>query len=122
MANLETYLSNTRKALDYQVLLRAGYGAFTLAADAQLTARSPHFLKLDPGGSARNVDLPGIVEGVADTDGLIFVIVNDADAAETITVRNPANGTVDTIAQNQMAIFMGTGAQAYVAIGVWTDV
>ena len=27
MANLETYLSNTRKALDYQVLLRAGYGA-----------------------------------------------------------------------------------------------
>ena len=122
MADLESHNNGARRFFTTQVQLRSGYGAYTLAEDAQLTAKSPQLLAIDPGGSARNLDLPGILEGVPDTEGLLFWVKNTADAAETITVRDPANGTVDAIAQNQAALFVGTGGQAYAALGVWTIV
>lgn len=72
----------------------------TLAGTKTLNKNSPSLQFLDPGGAARNVDLPA----EADSTGLVFVIVNRADAAENIVVRNDAAGTIATIAQNEMGI------------------
>ena len=59
----------------------------TLAADLTLAAAHPWIQVLDPGGAARNVDLP------PEEEGLMFWIINIADAAETITVREDAGVT-----------------------------
>lgn len=119
MANLETHNNGARKFLTGQFHLRDGFATKTLVEDEQLTSKSPTFMSLDPGGANRNVDLPGRLEGVPDVDSLFFWIINTADAAETLTVRNPANGTVDTIGQGQVGAFMGNGAQGYASLGVW---
>lgn len=60
---------------------------------------------LDPAGAGRNVDLPA----EADSEGLMFIIVNTADAAENLTVRNDAAGTVGVVGQNEMGIFICNG-------------
>ena len=92
----------------------------TLTGATQLTGASSQLLKLDPGGAARNVNLPGIAEGVADTDGLVFVITNAADAAENLVILDPAAATVVTISQNESCTIVGTGAQAYAHMGIIT--
>lgn len=81
----------------------------TLSGDKTLLATDEQRQVLDPGGAARNVDLP------ADQEGLEYVIVNTADAAETITVRDADTNTVVSIAQNESARVMNTG-NGYVTI------
>jgi len=75
----------------------------TLGADRVLTAAEvadSYIIALDPGGAARNVDLP-VTTALA---GQEFIIINTADAAETITVRLTAGGaTVATVDQNEHA-------------------
>lgn len=79
----------------------------TLAAALQLTDNDPDYLAIDPGGSARNVDLP---EATAANNGRTFLIYNSADAAETITVRVYGGGTtVGTVAQAKAAIVANIG-------------
>lgn len=64
--------------------------------------------RIDPGGSARNIDLP-----VAE-HGLWFLIFNAADAAETITVRlTGAGATVGSVAQNKAGFFWSDGTSWY---------
>lgn len=86
----------------------------TLAADKVVVAGDPMIQFLDPGGAARNVDLP---DGAA--AGTIFIIVNTADAAETITVRNgdATPLTIDTLAQNESGFFISNGTSWTTLIG-----
>ena len=66
----------------------------------------------DPGGAARNVDLP-VTTALA---GVQFTIVNTADDAEPLTVRlTGAGATVATIEQSEHAVFTCYAATA----GAW---
>jgi hypothetical protein len=58
---------------------------------------------VDPGGSARTFKLP------PEEDGLWFLIVNKADAAETITIQNDAAGAIGTITQDQSILLSCDG-------------
>lgn len=81
----------------------------TLSGDKTLSSTDEQRQVLDPGGAARNVDLP------SDQEGLEYVIVNTADAAEAITVRDADTNTVVTVNQNEAARVMNTG-NGYVTI------
>jgi len=78
----------------------------TLAAAMTIDRDSPPMINLDPGGAGRNVTLP------TEEDGLVFLINNIADAAEDITVKNPATTTIGTISQNEAGLAICAG-------GVW---
>jgi len=56
-------------------------------------------LRIDPNGSARNVTLPD----PANFAGMELRILNAADAAETITIKNAAGDTLGTCEQNRVA-------------------
>ena len=117
---IDRYLTKGRRLLRHQLQAPGLAAVETLTGATQLTGASSQLLKLDPGGAARNVTLPGIDEGVADTDGLVFVITNAADAAENLVILNPAAATVVTISQNESCTIVGTGAQAYAHMGIIT--
>lgn len=77
----------------------------TLSGDKTLSETDDGVQVLDPGGAGRNVDLP------ADDLGLpLYIISNTADAAETLTVRDPDTNTVVSVAQNETALVMNTGS------------
>lgn len=88
-----------------KVMPRLQSNAETLAADKVLTHDSAQLQLLDPGGAARNVDLPAEEESA----GLFFVIANRADMAEIITVRNDGGTTICTPTQNETAIVFCDG-------------
>lgn len=69
-----------------------------------LTVDSPTMLFLDP-TTARDVILPA----EADSDGLVFFIVNTANGAETITVKDDGSSTIVTPGQNENAIVFCDG-------------
>lgn len=77
----------------------------TLGAAYVVDGDLPQLLFLDPGGAGRNVDLPA----EADSKGLFFIIVNTADAAEALTIRNDAAGTVGSVTQNEAAFCVCDG-------------
>ena len=67
----------------------------------------------DPGGAARNVDLPA--EEVC--AGVFLFISNTADAAEVLTVRNDAGGTVVTPTQAEACMVWCDGVRWYGMVG-----
>ena len=77
----------------------------TLAGTLVLTAKSRALQFLDPGGSGRTVTLPA----EADSDGLSFTIVNTADNAEDLTIKDDAAVTVGIIGQNEVGILLCDG-------------
>lgn len=77
----------------------------TLAANKTLTVESPTLQFLDPGGSARDLTLPA----EADSDGLVFIIVNQSDDTEIITIKDDAGGTVCTPTQAEAAVLVCDG-------------
>ncbi len=87
-AGLKVFLDNTPVAT-------------TAVGNITLNKNSGSVQFIDPGGSARNVTLPPI----ADSLGRRILIVNKADAAESITVKNVAATTIGTIAQNEAGVF-----------------
>ncbi len=65
-----------------------------------------NLLRLDPGGAARTVNLWPELEA----KGMVVEIVNAADAAETITVKEDSSTTtIASIAQNRSAKLMCDG-------------
>lgn len=85
--------------------MRAGVMTRTLAGAFTVGKSFPPMLFLDPGGSTRVVTLPA----EADSVGLMFTIVNMADAAEDLTIQDDATGAVATVAQNESAIVVCNG-------------
>jgi len=74
----------------------------TLSGDLTLDESYGNIISLDPGGAARDVTLP------AAELGAIYLIVNTADDAETITVKRPAGTTVVSCAQNRAVLISGS--------------
>jgi len=74
------------------------------AAQIALSAETPPVVICDPGGGAIDLLLP------AESEGLIFWIVNTADAAEAITVKEDSDTTtVISVAQNEAALVVCDG-------------
>ena len=97
---------------------RFGILKLTLAAAYLIPANSPPVLVLDPGGAARNVDLPANPRL-----GQWYLIFNDADAAEIITLRDSAGAGFTppiTPTQSEAAFVIWDGAKwrGFVAIQV----
>ncbi|WP_328465526.1 hypothetical protein OHA21_43820 [Actinoplanes sp. NBC_00393] len=67
----------------------------------------------DPGGAARNVDLPA----AANCAGAYLMISNTADAAEIITVRTSAGATILTPTQAEAALLWCDGTSWYGLVG-----
>lgn len=82
----------------------------TLAAHITLDADGPTLVSLDPGGAGRNVTLP------TEEEGLMFIINNIADAAEDLTIKNPATTTIGTVSQNEAALVFCSGGVWYVRL------
>ena len=78
----------------------------TLSDDLTLAMTDASIQILDPGGAGRNVTLPAEDAAI----GVVWVIVNAADAAESLTVKDDAGSTVQTVAQNFIGIFISNGA------------
>lgn len=78
----------------------------TLAGNYVIDADQGPLVNLDPGGAGRNVTLP------TEDEGLAYLINNIADAAEDLTVKNPAAATIGTISQNEAGLAICAG-------GVW---
>lgn len=115
---IDNHLSAGFRPLVWALQRPDSYGEETLTGTTQLTAKSSQFLRLDPGGAGRNVDLPGPDEGLEDNNGRQYMIVNTADAAENLTVRDPDGSTVAVVSQNERCIFIGTGAKAWQHLGI----
>jgi hypothetical protein len=77
----------------------AGIITLTGAYSLSLNNVNQNLVFIDPGGASRNVTL----WPEADTVGVVVEIVNYADAAETITLKDGSGNTVGTIAQNKAA-------------------
>lgn len=77
----------------------------TLSGNVTLTTDSPPLQFLDPGGSGRTITLPA----EADSNGLKFFIVNEADAVEDLTVQDDSPATVGIIGQNEIGILLCDG-------------
>ena len=76
----------------------------TLSANLTLTKDSPTMLFIDPNG-ARDLTLPA----EADSDGLFFIIVNQAGSSEVITIQEDTPATVCTPDQNETALVFCDG-------------
>lgn len=98
-AQLFNVLAN---ALKLESATRVLAGATTLV-DADATIQ-----RLDPGGAARDVTLPATTRA---NRGRVFIIFNDADAAENLVMKQ-SNGstTVITIGQGKCGIVFNDGS------------
>jgi len=79
----------------------------TLAANRVLTSADAMIVKLDPGGSARDVTLPA--ESSVGPQGQMFWIINAADGAENLVAKNDAGDTIATANQNESALVYNAG-------------
>lgn len=91
-------------------VLGGAYSA-TLADNLTLTTDHPLVVKLDPGGSARDVTL----EAESGAAGRFRLIVNSADNPEVITVKDDGASTISTPTQNQAALVYCDGS-------AWTEI
>ena len=81
----------------------------TLAGNITLDATYPMVIKLDAGGSARDVELDD--EGTIPSTGLYRRIINGSDGAENLLAKNAAGDTIATINQNEEAELYNAGPQ-----------
>lgn len=96
------------------IALKGGANVETLSGNKTLVVGDKTFQKLDP-AAARDLILPA----EAESNGLLFYIMNAADAAETITVKNDNADTIVTLPQNESAIVICDGT-TWVHMGILT--
>lgn len=89
-----------------------------LSGNLTLDVTYPNFLKIDAGGSARDISLPA--EEVS--EGLFYVIANWSSGAENLVVKNDADtpATIVTVNQNDVAVVWCDGS-AWNLFGVYTQ-
>jgi len=96
---MATFKGGNPVKLVRRLVLDGGFNTETLGATRVLLDRDAHVQKLDPGGSAREVDLRKA------TKGDWFLIVNAADASENLTIKQPdSSTTLATVNQNEAAL------------------
>ena len=93
----------------------SGFYSGTLSGNIALDDTYPNLLKLDPGGSARDVTLPA----EATSEGRWYRIVNAADAAENLVIKDDGGSTIGTANQNEEIEVVCSGA-AWVLVCVRT--
>lgn len=96
-------------------LLGAGANVETLAGAKTLTVADAIFQRLDPDGSNRDVNLPA----EASSTGKTYRIVNDANGAEDLVVKDDGASTIVTISQNEAAWVVCDGT-AWFHMGIET--
>jgi hypothetical protein len=79
--------------------------AETLSGAKTLTTTSERLQFLDPDGAGRDVNLPA--EG--SSSGLSFVIINMADGAEDLTVKDDSPATIITVGQDEIGFVFCNG-------------
>ena len=94
---------------------QGAFGVLTLTGNYTLLIKDGACLRIDPGGSARDVTL----EEDYQRDGMCVEITNIADAAENLVVKDPGGTTIVTISQNEKAKIAYTGS-AWVHFGIVT--
>lgn len=93
-----------KKGVKGGVHIQALSGAVTLDRDMAYLAF------IDPNGATRVVTLP-------DPEvGLMWFVLNTADAAEDLTIKNAAATTLGTISQNEGALIVSDGVNWYVTM------
>lgn len=89
----------------------------TLTGTFTMDAGMPPIINVDPGGATRIVLMP-LATGNA---GLQFRILNAADAAEDLTIKDSTNTTTfGTISQNEIGDLICTGSTWRIGIGTTT--
>jgi len=83
------------------------YQGGTMTGTVAIPNTAHSVLVFDPGGAARNLDLP-LADNLVNR-GRVFWVVNLADAAESITVRHNGGATIMTVAQLKIGIAMQVG-------------
>ena len=79
----------------------------TLAGDKTIADADAMILKMDPGGSARDVTLPA--EADVSPAGRLYWIINAADAAENLVIKDDGGSTIATANQNESAVVYNAG-------------
>jgi len=102
----------------YGAMWRKGWKFESLALDAgagtlACPSDPPPVLLVDPGGGAANFDLPA----EADLANQMLFVVNTADAAEALTVRNDAAGTIIALSQNESVLIYCDGTSYFLLQG-----
>jgi len=95
---------------------RLGTSIQTLTGTTAIPPDAPHVLAWDPGGGAREVNLPASPQS-----GDFYIIVNTADAAEVITLEDSASAALTpacTFTQNEVCFVVYTGAAWRFFVGV----
>jgi hypothetical protein len=81
----------------------------TATGNLTLDATYSSKCKIDPGGAHRDVTL----EAVSLSSGVERVIVNGADAAENLVLKNVGGDTIGTVNQNEAGVFYCDGSSWY---------
>jgi hypothetical protein len=119
-------LTDLRAASDHAIIaaalfaIKGGYYQATLAGALVLDKTYPSVLGLDPGGAGRNVDLEGTDNGDAREHGKMRLIVNKADAAETLTVRDAGGTTIGAVLQNRAGLFYHDEDTGWALVAMFT--
>jgi len=102
---------STAQGLKHTEMFKMAVSVETLAGAKDIDIAEPPVHFLDPGGSGRNINLPDVTASDLADGGIMFMIVNTADAAEALTVRDGANGdaTRGTVNQNGIGFFFWDG-------------
>lgn len=91
--------------LPWPVKFGTGQNTEALSGAKTLSPGDSQFQRLDPDGSARDVNLPP--EG--SSQGLWYYVLNTANAAENLVVKDDGGSTIVTVSQNEAAIVVCDG-------------
>ena len=79
----------------------------TLSGDKTIADADAMILKMDPGGSSRDVTLPA--EAEVSPAGRLYWIINAADASENLVIKDDGGATIATANQNESAVVYNAG-------------